>query len=182
MAEELVRTYNDQGLPSIILNVSKIYGPGLKSFSNGINRLIELCSQSPVLIIPDKTQVVSNYVYIGDVIQAHIASLFKGRPGENYIIGGENVSYEKLFQYIMALTQSRTKIVKINFALSRFAISILDKLKSLYGSDTSIGPEVIDALFTYRVSTSEKAVRDLDYQYVPLEKGLQNTLEYLKTQ
>ena len=40
MSEEVVREYTGKGLPCVILNVSKVYGPGLATFSNGVNKLI----------------------------------------------------------------------------------------------------------------------------------------------
>lgn len=179
MAEDLVRSYNSKGLPSLILNVTKIYGPGLKSFSNGVNRMIEIYKKSPFLVVPSKTKVVSNYVFIKDVVDAHIAALTQGCPGENYIIGGENVSYDQLFDHIRELTNSQTKIVKVNYSLSRFALSFLDRLKSLFGAKNSIGPEILDALFTYRLSTSEKAGKDLNYSFQPFKQGLEQTVQFL---
>ena len=40
MSEESVLEYVKKGLSCVILNLTRVYGPGLNTFSNGVNRLI----------------------------------------------------------------------------------------------------------------------------------------------
>jgi nucleoside-diphosphate-sugar epimerase len=51
MSEEIVYSYFKKGLSCIILNVSKVYGPGLATFSNGVNRLISMFDKNDFLIM-----------------------------------------------------------------------------------------------------------------------------------
>jgi len=49
-----------------------VYGPGLKTYSNGVNALISKILKDKVLFVPSKLHVEANYVYIEDVIKLTI--------------------------------------------------------------------------------------------------------------
>mgnify|MGYP000035008618 CR=1 FL=1 len=40
MSEEVVSDYVKKGLSCIILNLTRVYGPGLNTYSNGLNKII----------------------------------------------------------------------------------------------------------------------------------------------
>ncbi|MFN2337262.1 MAG: NAD-dependent epimerase/dehydratase family protein, partial [Bacteroidales bacterium] len=51
-AEELVRSYNRDGLETIIVNPTRVYGPGAMSESNSVTRMIKLYALGKWHIIP----------------------------------------------------------------------------------------------------------------------------------
>lgn len=179
MAEEKVKGYSKLGLPYVILNVSKVYGPGVKTFSNGVNRLIELIAKKNVLFVPNRIEVMSNYVYIKDVVKAHIKAMKQNVANEKYIIGGDNISYRILFKKIKTLTKSKIKIVTFNYGLVKTCLAMSSFLGNIQGR-SGLSPKVLEALFINRQSVSNKARRDLKYTVTPIEKGLKRTIKYLK--
>lgn len=180
MAEELVQEYNNKGLPGVILNVSRVYGPGPRGFSNGINRLISMVLTNRLLVIPERLQQVANYVFIEDVIQAHLLAMDKGIPGEKYIIGGENATYETLFGTICEVSQNRNRIVKLNYNLFRSALAVKTFMAKIFGAKPGITPEVLDYIFTDRRVSTEKAQARLGYHITPLHEGIEKTFACLK--
>ncbi|MCR8668308.1 NAD-dependent epimerase/dehydratase family protein [Aestuariibaculum sp. M13] len=181
MAEERVAAYAKQGLPYVILNVSKVYGPGVKTFSNGVNRLIELIAKKNVLFVPNRIEVTSNYVYIKDVVKAHIKAMKRNLANEKYIVGGDNISYSRLFEKIKTLTKSQTKIVKFNYGLVKTCLAVSSFLGNIIGK-SGLSPQVLEALFVCRNSLSDKAKRELKYRTTSLEKGLIETINSLKVE
>ncbi|GAA4812850.1 NAD-dependent epimerase/dehydratase family protein [Litoribaculum gwangyangense] len=180
MSEEIVYSYFKKGLSCIILNVSKVYGPGLATFSNGVNRLISMFDKNDFLIVPNRLQSTSNYVFIKDVINAHLLAMQSSVKFDRYIIGGENVSYKQLFTLVKNLTKSRIRIVKINYKVIRTIFSISSFFHALINAAPSITPRILDSLFVNRISSSKKAQKELNYQPTTLEVGLQETIQFLK--
>ncbi len=180
MAEELVQEYNHKGLPGVILYVSRVYGPGPKGFSNGINELILMALSNRLLWVPNRLQQVANYVFIEDVIQAHLLALEKGIPGEKYIIGGVNATYETLFRTIGQINQNRNRFVAINYNLIRAALAVRAFMEKILRGKPGITPEMLDHIFTDRRVSSEKAQAQLGYPITPLQEGIEKTFAYLK--
>jgi len=182
MSEELVKAYVNKGLSCCILNVSRVYGPGLNTYSNGVNKIIEKIMNQKILITPSNLNVEANYVYIDDVIEAQLKALEHGVSGENYIIGGENADYEKLFGLAKQVARSDIKILKVNYKLIRGLIQLQSNISTLLGLTPLVTPKVLDSLFTNRSASSKKALSKLDYHITPLENGIQQTINFLKTQ
>ncbi|MBD0832458.1 SDR family NAD(P)-dependent oxidoreductase [Aestuariibaculum sediminum] len=179
MSEEKILAYSKQGLPYIILNVTKVYGPGFKTFSSGVNKLIELIAKKDMLVVPDRMEVTANYVYVEDVVNAHIQAMESNIISGKYIIGGDNLSYKQLFQNIKKHTKSSIKIITINYQLLRSGLFFWDALRTVFGLPSSLTPAVLDALFVNRKSVSCLAKRELNYSPVSFEHGLQQTIKKL---
>ncbi len=179
MSEEIVLNYTKKGLSCVILNLTRVYGPGLNTFSNGVNRLVTMITKKDVLIVPSKLDVVSNYVYIDDVINAHLLAIENGESGEKYIVGGHNMNYNELFFKIKVLTKSKIKILKVNYGLVKSSLFFSSKLFHLIGLGSTITPKVLDSLFTNRSASSQKAISHLHYKITPINKGMNNTINFL---
>ena len=52
MSEEEVLKFVKKGLNCTILNVTRVYGPGLKTFSNGVNTVISKIMRNKTLYVP----------------------------------------------------------------------------------------------------------------------------------
>lgn len=179
MSEETVLKFVEKGLPCTILNVTRVYGPGLKTFSNGVNTIITKIIRDKILYVPSKLDVEANYVYIDDVVNAELLAAEKGRSGEKYIIGGENIDYEGLFGKIKTIAKSNISIKKINYDLIKHVIGFISGLSNLLGQKSPLTPKVLDSLFTNRSASSQKAISSLNYRITPLNRGLAKTIRYL---
>jgi nucleoside-diphosphate-sugar epimerase len=182
MSEELVLMYANKGLPSCILNVSRVYGPGLNTYSNGVNKIIQKIMNDKILVVPSNLEVEANYVYIDDVINGQITALRSGISGEHYIIGGENADYNKLFGLAKDVSNSKIKIIKINYKLIRNLIKFQANINLLFGLKSLVTPKVLDSLFTHRSASSLKAISTLNYKITPLQIGIEKTIKFLKIQ
>ncbi|MBE9490009.1 MAG: NAD-dependent epimerase/dehydratase family protein, partial [Bacteroidetes bacterium] len=179
MSEEVVLDYINKGLSCTILNVTRVYGPGLKTYSNGVNTIISKIIKDKFLYVPAKLDVEANYVYIDDVINAELLALEKGKTGEKYIIGGENTDYEGLFNKIINISNSKISILKINYDLIKNGIAFITNVNWLFGNSFALTPKVLDSLFTNRSASSQKAISELNYKVTPLNRGLKQTINFL---
>lgn len=180
MSEEVVLDYVKKGVSCSILNLSRVYGPGLNTYSNGVNKIISKIMNDKVLYVPDKLHVEANYVYVEDVLNAQLLAMEKGLSGEKYIIGGENEDYLGLFNRIKSISKSKISIIKLNYNLIKNGLSLINGCNKLLGSQSMVTPKVLDSLFTNRSASSQKAVSELDYKITPLNEGLDCTINFLK--
>ncbi len=179
MSEEVVREYIGKGLPCVILNVSKVYGPGLATYSNGINRLILKIMNSNFLIVPAKLNISSNYVFINDVVNAHLLAMKHGVSGEKYIIGGENIDYKGLFEKILKISSREIFLIRINYNFMKGCIAFISAISGVFNKNIGLTPKILNALFTDRNASSLKAISALNYKITPLKIGLERTIKNL---
>ncbi|TNJ44685.1 NAD-dependent epimerase/dehydratase family protein [Tamlana fucoidanivorans] len=180
MAEEKIGAFVKKGLPCVILNLTRVYGPGLRTFSNGVNKLVDIVTNKSVLIVPSKLKIVANYVFIDDVIKAHILAITSGENGGRYIIGGENLNYKELFKKVKKYTKSNIKILTLNYNVLKMLLVLYSNIRALFKMGVSMTPRVIDSLFINRSSSSQKAVAELNYTITPFKTGILRTIESLK--
>lgn len=179
MSEEVVLEYVYKGVTCSILNLTRVYGPGLNTYSNGVNKIISKIMYDKVLYVPDKLNIEANYVYIDDVLNAQLLALENGLNGEKYIIGGENEDYKGLFNRIKTISKSKISILKINYKLIKNGLAFINACNNLMGSQSLVTPKVLDSLFTNRSASSKKAMAQLNYKITPLDVGLDRTINFL---
>ncbi|MCS6795069.1 MAG: SDR family oxidoreductase [Raineya sp.] len=179
-AEAEVQKLLDKGLEIIIVNPTRVYGGGQRSQSNAVTMLLEKYAQGKWRILPGNGNKVGNYVYIDDVVQGHILAMEKGKNGERYILGGENVSYNELFALFAEITGKKRWLLPLPVAVMN-GFAQLQMLKTrLTGSAPLITPAFVKKyLYDWRVS-SRKAEQELGYTITPLKIGLQKTWQWLK--
>jgi len=103
-AEHLVRgMVAEQGLPAVIVNPSAPIGPGdLRPTPTG--RIIVAAASG---WIPAFVDTGLNLVHVDDVALGHVAALNRGRIGERYILGGQNVLFSQMLCDIAELVGRR---------------------------------------------------------------------------
>ncbi len=88
VAERLVETMvAEQNLPAVIVNPSTPIGPGDVRPTPTGRIIVEAASGR----MPAYVDTGLNLVHVGDVAAGHLAALQKGRIGERYILGGQDV-------------------------------------------------------------------------------------------
>lgn len=179
--EKTAFSYIDRGIEVVVVNPSRIYGPGLVGESNSVSRLVTLFSQGKWRFIPGDGTSEGNYVYVDDVVNGHLLAMQKGVSGQRYILGGDNISYNDFFNLLRKLTRQNHKLIKIpvKVLLGWAQMEILRA--NMTGKRPMIVPAFVEKLTHNWNLTSEKAVRDLGYRYSDLETGLSKTLQWIRS-
>lgn len=96
LAERIALDAVRKGLPAVIVNPTTTIGPrDIRKVSSGV--VVEVARHcAPPLIPPGGTNVVA----VCDVAQGHIEAALKGRVGERYLLGGENLTYLQLYRTV----------------------------------------------------------------------------------
>ena len=180
LAEEKIREYIGNGLEIVVVNPTRVYGPGIMSESNGVTRMIKLYSEGKFRWIPGNGKSIGNYVYVDDVVEGHILALEKGKSGQRYILGGYNVSFNKFFEQLANTSGQKFWMIKLPLPLM-LGVAYLFRLRTkLFGIPPLItSPWVKRYLYNWEMS-SQKAFEELGYRITSLDKGFKKTLEWLK--
>ncbi|MFA9371892.1 MAG: SDR family oxidoreductase [Labilibaculum antarcticum] len=181
LAEEKVLEYIHKGLEIVIVNPTRVYGPGLLSVSNGVTKMIKLYSEGKFRWIPGNGESIGNYVYVDDVVEGHILALEEGKSGERYILGGANFSYNDFFELLAEVSGRKLRMMKLSLSLMLGVAHLFLLRTKLLGTPPLITSDWVKRfLYNWDVS-SVKAQEELNYQITPLDEGFRKTLDWLKS-
>ncbi|HLO91262.1 MAG TPA: NAD-dependent epimerase/dehydratase family protein [Lentimicrobium sp.] len=179
--EESLMALSGNGTDIIIVSPTRVYGPGVLSDSNGVTRIIQKYRKGNWRIIPGNGKSVGNYVYIDDVVTGHISAMEKGRPGDKYILGGEDIDYDGFFRQLAEVTGQKHYMIHIPVPLSEFIASMLLLIARLSGTSPLITPALVRKYYHNWSVSSNKAKQELNYQPIDFKSGAVKTVEWLNT-
>ncbi len=170
-----------EGMNVTVVNPSRVFGPGKLSKSNSITRIMKLYGQGLWRIIPGDGTSVGNYAFIDDVVDGHIQAAIRGRSGQRYILGGENISFDELF-HTLALAFGRKRImVKVNSENLKRIAGMTGFFLSIAGKQPLISANWIDKYLQNWSLSCNKAVSELSYNITPFDQAVEKTVKWLKT-
>ncbi len=180
IAEQEALQYVAKGLDLVIVNPSRVFGPGLLNESNSVTKMIYLYLTGKWRWILGNGKRVGNYAFVNDVVQGHLLAMEAGRTGEKYILGGENVSYNDFFQILSNFSSRKYKLFHIPSALA-LTFAEFEKLKAAwFGKTPLITPGWIKTFLVNWAFSSAKAQSQLGYTITPLSLALETTVTWLK--
>jgi nucleoside-diphosphate-sugar epimerase len=181
IAEKMVIDYSSKGLETVIVYISKLYGPGYDRRSPGLMSMIKSALNGKIMFLPGPRPVLSNFVYMEDAVRGHILAMEKGLKGERYIIGGHNLTGNDFFLKVADANNNHLHFISIPLFLSKIIAGVVQAFAFLSGKDPLITPVAVSQLYRPKAYSSEKAIRELGYFITPLEDALLKTMDFLKT-
>jgi nucleoside-diphosphate-sugar epimerase len=180
-AEELVALrYAGNGLEVVIVNPTRVFGPGLLNEGNSATRMIKLYLEGLWRIVPGDGNAEGNYAYVEDVARGHILAMEHGRSGERYILGGENVSYNEFFAAVAKAAGRRRLLMHVPGPLA-VASAYGDEFRArLFRGYPSITPGWARTFLLNNAYSCRKAETELGYAVTPLGDALATTVDWLR--
>lgn len=180
LAEKLALEAADDELEVVVVSPTRVYGPGELSESNGVTRLIKMYLEGKFRFIPGNGKSIGNYAFIDDVVAGHILALKHGKSGENYILGGENISFNEFFTTLARAANKSDTAIHLPQSLLYLVAGLFEVRTKLLGKAPLITRKWLKRyLYNWKVS-SEKAIRELAYSITPFDIGLKKTLNWLE--
>lgn len=163
-----------------IVNPSRVFGPGKLTKSNSITRIMKLYGTGVWRIIPGDGSSIGNYAFIDDVVEGHILAARHGKSGERYILGGENVSFSKLFDTLGKAYGIKRRMIKLSDKNLKRIAELAGGMAAIAGKPPLISDQWIDKYLKNWILSSEKAGSNLLYHITPFEEAIQKTVDWLK--
>lgn len=164
MGEEIVREGIAKGLQAVILNPSNMTGP--YDASNWGRIFMELAKRRRIYAPYGK----ASYCHAVEVAKAHIAAVDKGRVGENYLLGGAEGSYLRVFKLIASLVPNAKTPIWISRLNFRIYARVATAYATLKGTKPDVTIETARLFSGDQVIHSDKAEKELGYSPTGLEK------------
>lgn len=180
LAEKEAQAWLDNGLPLVIVNPTRVYGPGQLSEGNALAMLIDDYDHGRFPFLVNRGVNVGNYVLVDDVARGHILALEKGRIGQKYILGAENASLKEFLDLISEVTGKK----HFRITLWKFWPMVVGYIflwsARLFDIYPRITPGWVRTFIVDWAYSCDKAKRELGYAPVSLRDGLTMTCNWLR--
>jgi nucleoside-diphosphate-sugar epimerase len=180
LAEQEVLKLAATGLPVVIVNPTRVYGPGKVTEGNSVSLMLDRYQRGKFPFLLNKGKDVGNYVLVDDLVQGHILAMEKGRVGERYILGGENISLKGLLDMVDEETGQRHRPINLSPRLALVYSALEQKKAEWFGLYPQVTPGWVRTFLQDWAYRSTKAERELGYQITPLREGIRKTLDWIR--
>jgi len=123
--------------------------------------------------LPGVIDAPMNFVDVEDVAAGHLLAAERGRPGERYILGGENLAWPQLIDRVAELSGVRYPIIVLPAGIRRLA-----RVREAIGIPGPLSAEASNLMGQDWRFSSQKAREELGYQNRPLDETLADTIEW----
>jgi NAD+-dependent farnesol dehydrogenase len=180
-AEELCMEYNRLGLKTVVVNPTRVFGPGPLNKSNSVAVIIKKYLSGRWRFVPGNGKSTGNYAFIDDVAAGHIQALKLGTPGEKYILGGANASFNEFFSQLSKVSRKKHRLFHIPFPLIDLFAESEQFFAEVFGKTPVITPPWAKRYRQNRLVSSRKAITELDYKITILPQALRKTIDWLES-
>jgi len=174
LAEQEAINFYRKGLPVVIVNPSAPIGVrDAKPTPTGKMILDFLNRKMPAYI-----DTGLNLVDVEDVAFGHILAAEKGRTGERYILGNQNLHLKDILQELAAITGLRAPRVKMPYSVALGFAYFSEGVSRLTRKAPSVEVEAVQLGRKKMFFTAEKAVRELGLAQTPIRTALKKAVDW----
>ena len=177
LAEQVACQYAAQGLPVVIVNPSAPVGVGDYKPTRTGQMIVDYLRHR----MPGYVDTGLNIVDVEDVAAGHLLAAEKGRVGERYILGGENITLKQLLDCLSEISGLPPVRLQVPRGLA-LAFSYLDTgLARLYPPHLPTAtPETVRLSRRYEFFDSSKAEGELGYTHAPARQSLAKAVAWYR--
>lgn len=178
MAEQIALAAGRSGMPVVTVNPTTPVGEqDIKPTPTGRIVLDFLKRKFPAYV-----ETGLNLVDVRECARGHVAALEKGRSGERYILGGEDLTLKQILDKLGQITGLPSPKIKLPYIFA-FMTGVVDE--AITGRLLHREPRAtVDAVRMGKkkmFASSAKAERELGWKIVPVEDALQRAVEWFRT-
>ena len=156
-----------RGLDVVIVNPPSMYGAGDRRKGDG--SLLTAVLTGKVRFAPPGGLNVAN---VADVCDGIVAALERGRTGERYILGGENLTGAQLLQRIANIVGGRAPSRVLPGWVLGTAAAIVWRKERWFGSKPPLTAQILDMSRRFLWCSSKKAERELGWRAGSVDAGI----------
>ena len=171
VVDDMVRS---RGLPAVIVSPSTPIGPrDIRPTPTGRIIVEAACGRMPGYV-----DTGLNLVHVDDVADGHLAAFDRGRIGEHYILGGEDMSLAAMLGEIARIVGRKPPTLAIpRLAVYPLAIAA-EAVAYLTGKEPFVTLDGLKMAAKKMYFSSAKAQAELGYHYRPPALALQDAIDW----
>lgn len=176
-ADAIVMRYQSPDLEVCIVSPSRIFGPVANRKPEAVSLLIWNYLFKKWRIIPGNGRQIGNYAFTGDVVNGHLLAMEHGKSGENYLLGGENISFDMFFQVLAEVSGIKRRMIHVPYVVLKL-ITYLQMLKPYFGKEPALTPDWTAKVKLDWALDISKAEHELGYSTTPFSIAMKETVDY----
>ncbi len=178
LAEQLVCSSMPTGTSVVIVNPSTPIGPGDAKPTPTGRMVLDAASGR----MPAYGDTGLNIVHVDDVAAGHLLAFHRGRAGERYILGGEDMMLREILAAIALLVGRKAPRIRLPHAVLLPIAHASEAVARITGRTTRITLEGVRMARKRMFFSSDKAVRELGYRWRAPTKAFEDAVRWFREQ
>lgn len=177
LAEQVALQFARQGLPVVIVNPAAPVGVGDHKPTQTGKMIVDFLNGR----MPAYVDTGLTIVDVEDVARGHLLAAERGRIGERYILGGENLTLKQVLDILAEVSGRppvRVRIPRLIALLWAYVDTTIARLNPRY--TPSATPDAVRVSSKREYFSSAKATRELGYQFIPARQALQKAVAWYR--
>lgn len=176
LAEREALGFASRGLPVVIVNPTAPVGShDVKPTPTGRTILDFIRGRMPAYL-----DTGLNVADARETAEGHWLACEKGKPGERYILGSENLTLREIFEKLSVITGRPAPKLRIPWAAAYAAGVVSTAVANMTGKPPRAPIDAVRMARKRMFVSTEKARRELGFNPSPAEKGLRNAVEWFE--
>jgi len=176
LAERVAMEFAASGFPVVVVNPTAPVGDhDVKPTPTGKIVLDFLKGAMPAFI-----DTGLNLVDVKDTAEAHLLASKRGRPGERYVVGSENLTLAEILGKLARITGKEAPRVKLPYAVAYAAGVVTTGWARVTGHPPRAPLDAVRMAKKKMFVSHEKAARELGYQPGPVDAALGRAVEWFQ--
>ena len=172
--KEVTKLVDENQLPAVIVNPSTPLGPrDIKPTPTGSIVVDTLNNRMPAYV-----DTGLNIAHVDDVAEGHLLAFEKGKIGDRYILGGENLSLQTILGIICDLSDKTPPMIKLSHNLILPIAWCMERWADISKKEPRATVDEIRMSRKHMYFSSEKATKELGYQFRPAKEAINDAIEW----
>ena len=176
LAEQAVLGLAREGVPVVIVNPSAPVGPrDIKPTPTG-----KMITDTANGRMPAFVDTGLNVVHVDDVAMGHVLALERGRIGECYILGGEDMDMQRLLALVAQVAGRKPPRVKLPHAALYPLALASEGLARMAGIEPIVTRDILAMAKKKMFFSSAKAQAELGYSFRPAREAVADAVAWFR--
>ena len=119
-----------------------------------------------------------NFIDVKDVAIGHLLALTKGKTGERYILGNQNLSLQEFLQKLAKITGEKAPTMQLPLWLPLTIAFVDEYLLPKFGKKPSIAVEGVKMSGQFMYYNCQKSVEELGLPQTNIDSAIQDAIEW----
>ena len=179
LAEQAALEAAQRGAPVVVVNPTLPVGPGDHRLTPPTRMLLDFLNGGTIAYL----ECELNFIDVRDVAVGHIHAAERGRVGERYILGNENLWLSELLEMLQELTGLPMPRRRVSYSTALVTAAISEFIADRITRRPPLAPLTGVRLVKYPGSfDSRKAVTELELPQTPVRTSIADAVDWLARQ
>jgi len=176
LAERAAEEFLAKGLPLVIVNPSTPVGPrDVKPTPTG-KIIVDFLNRK----MPAYLNTGLNLIDVATCARGHLLAAQKGKVGEKYILGNENLTLERIFALLSEITGLKAPKVRLPYYPILLAAHVNEAISAVTGKEPLIPLAGVQMAAKFMYFDPGKAARELGLPMTPVRDSLEQAVAWFR--